>query len=438
MTEDTTAKTEAGLAGVAGVAGETGQAGEAGEAGVAAGAAGAGATEAAGAGDRTDTARGASADGASAVPPSRLRRLLRSRTARTATVAALVGALLGAGTVAWRTDTLPLVGGAAPCWDSFDEETMKGLFGERETRVEEQVLESDDRPRDRSYGECRITSYKGERMSRRLRVDVHVLDGLYGTDAHRWPGEFLTSRMVPLGEGLPGMTSAERAWLALPESCTGRVGEFEGATVVDLSIGSGLDIQWEYQAQDRTDLTRALVAAANGVMRDLGCSGAYRVPDRLPALPERGPVSPAAFCGVAGLRPPAGARESLTWSRSSGDGGPARVCEAGYKSLGPSVRLTTVADRGLSALFGKAVRHSGTKVKGTKGYGSFNANRAVYAADCQTGRVLFMVEQMDSYEDDPTRLTRELLPAYVAAEAERIGCGPEKVTAVGTDTGAGR
>ena len=365
-----------------------------------------------------------------AAPSSRLRRLLRSRTARTATVAAVVGALLGAGTVAWRTDTLPLVSGHAPCWDSFDEGTMKALFGDRETKVEEQALESDHRDvRGMNYGECRVTSYKDDMLRRRLNVAVHTLDGLYGTDAHRWPGEFLTSRMVPLGEGLPGMTSAERAWLALPESCTGAVGENEAATVVDVSIGAALEVEWEYEDEDRAALTRAVVAAANGVMRDFGCSGAYRTPDRLPALPKRGPVSATSFCGLKGLKTPTGTRESLTWSRSSGDGGPARVCEAGYRSLGPTMRLTTVVDRGLTEVFGKDVLRGGTGVKGTKGYGRVNATRAVYQAECQTGRVLFMVEQDRPLYDDATRLTRELLPAYVAAEAERIGCGPEKVEA---------
>ncbi|MFD5325416.1 hypothetical protein [Streptomyces sp. NPDC127092] len=361
--------------------------------------------------------------------PSRLRRLLRSRTARTATVAAVVGALLGAGTVAWRTDTLPLVSGHAPCWDSFDEGTMKALFGDRETKVEEQALESDGRARGLTYGECRITSYKDDRIRRRLNVGVHRLDGLYGTDAHGWPQEFLTSRMVPLGEGLPGMTSAERAWLALPESCTGPVGDNEAATVVDVSVGAALEIEWEYQDEDRAALTRAVVAAANGVMRDFGCSGTYRTPDRLPALPKRGPVSATSFCGIKGLKAPTGTRESLTWSRSSGDGGPARVCEAGYRSLGATVRLTTVVDRGLTDVFVKDVLYRGSGVKGTKGYGRVSETRAVYQAECQTGRVLFMVEQDRPLYDDAGRLTRELLPAYVAAEAERIGCGPEKLEA---------
>ncbi|WMX47306.1 hypothetical protein RGF97_24210 [Streptomyces roseicoloratus] len=317
--------------------------------------------------------------------------------------------------------------GHAPCWDSFDEDTMKGLFGDRETRVEEQVLENDGNARGMTWGECRITSYDGDRIRRRVNVDVHRLDGLYGTDGHRWPREFLTSWAVPLGEGLPGMASGERAWIALPEGCTGVVGEFEAAAVVDVSMGMGRDHPSAYEEEDRADLTRAVVAAANGVMRDFGCSGTYRTPDRLPAVPERGPVSATSFCGIKGLKRPAGTDKSLTWTRTNGDGGPVRVCEAGYESLGASIRLTTVVDRGLVDLFGKDVLKGGSGVDGPKGYGKVNATRAVYRARCQTGPVVFMVEQDRPLYDDAARLTRELLPAFVEAEAERIGCGPETV-----------
>ncbi|MFD4947878.1 hypothetical protein ACFWNT_36525 [Streptomyces sp. NPDC058409] len=152
-----------------------------------------------------------------------LRRLFRSRTARAVTAAGLAGALLGAGAVAWRTDTLPLLG-PAPCWDSLGDSTMSDLFGDRRTEVEEQSLQANPRDREPSYGQCRITSYKDDDPRRQVTLRVHRLDGLRGTDAHEWPQEFLAAGMVSLGDGLPGMTSSSRAWLALPQSCTGRDG----------------------------------------------------------------------------------------------------------------------------------------------------------------------------------------------------------------------
>ncbi|MFF9509088.1 hypothetical protein ACF1BU_09665 [Streptomyces sp. NPDC014724] len=42
--------------------------------------------------------------------------------------------------------------------------------------------------------------------------------------------------------------------------------------------------------------------------------------------------------------------------------------------------------------------------------------------------MIFMVEQLGRPTDKDIDLARRLLPGYVAAEAERIGCGPEKVT----------
>lgn len=360
-------------------------------------------------------------------PASPLRRLFRNRIALTVVVAGVVGALLGAGTVAWRTDTLPLLS-PAPCWDSFDDGTMKVLFGDRETKVEEQVLQADPRG-GLSYGQCRITGYKEDRASRQVTVRVHRLDGLRGTDARGWPEEFLAADMVALGDGLPGMASPSRAWLALPESCTGAVGEFEAATVVEVGMGrADLAVHTEYDHGDRAALTRAVVAATNGVLRDFECSGTYPTPERLPELVTKQDTKADPFCGVKGFVLPTAYREGLTWTRAGGDGGPARVCEAGYKSLDATVRLTTVVDPALVGVFVKDVLAGGTGIKGTKGYGSVNELRAVYGAECQTGQVIFMVEQKRAVGERGFALTRELLPAYVAAEAERIGCGPEKVT----------
>ncbi|MFG2625878.1 hypothetical protein [Streptomyces sp. NPDC048473] len=355
-----------------------------------------------------------------------LRRLFRSRTARAVTAAGLVGALLGAGAVAWTTDTLPLLG-PAPCWDSLGDSTMSDLFGDRRTEVEEQSLQANPRDREPSYGQCRITSYKDDDPRRQVTLRVHQLDGLRGTDAHEWPQEFLAAGMVSLGDGLPGMTSSSRAWLALPQSCTGR-DEFTGPTVVDIGMGqAGLDTRSEYDREDRAALTRAVVEAANGVIREFGCSGAYRIPRTLPALVDRQDTKPDAFCGVKGLTVPAAYRKALGQTRVSDEDGPARVCESGG-SYTPVVRMTTVTDPALTEIFSGDTHKAGLPLKGSKGFGRLDGSRAVYRASCQTGPVIFMVEQLDQPTDEGFDLTRHLLPGYVAAEAERIGCGPEKVT----------
>ncbi|MFH8517318.1 hypothetical protein ACH4CE_19945 [Streptomyces gelaticus] len=382
---------------------------------------------------RPEPAPGPSAQPEPVPAPARvpmLRRLLRSRTVRAATATGLVGALLGAGAVAWRTDTLPLVG-PAPCWDSLGDSTLTDLFGDRRTEVEEQALQGDPVGQGDSYGQCRITSYKDDRARRQVTLRVHRLDGLRGTDGHAWPAEFLTAVMAPLGDGLPGLTSSSRAWLALPQSCTGR-DEFTGPTVVDIAMGpTGLDLESDYEREDRAALTRAVVEAANGVIRDFGCSGTYRIPATPPAPVERRKTDAGAFCGTKGFTLPEAHREDLARTRVGGDGGPARVCEAGG-SYNPAVRLTTVTDAALSEIFSSGSLRTGLSVKGSKGYGSIDGTRAVYRAKCQTGPVVFMVEQLDHTEHSAAGLARELLPGYVAAEAERIGCGPEKVTLPGS------
>ncbi|MDV9195117.1 hypothetical protein [Streptomyces sp. Wh19] len=358
-----------------------------------------------------------------------LRRLLRSRTARAVTVAGLVGALLGAGAVAWRTDALPLAG-PAPCWDSLSDATVSGLFGDRRTEVEEQSLQADPRDGKSSYGQCRVTSYKNGLARRQMTVRVHRLDGLEGTDAHEWPREYLAAGLVALGDGLPGMTSSTRAWLALPQSCTGR-DTFTGPTVVDVAMGrAGLEVSSEIDREDRAALTRAVVEAANGAIRELGCSGAYRAPRDLPSLVKQQDTRTDAFCGIKGLTLPAAYRKNLVRTRVGGDGGPARICEAGGRYT-PALRMTTVTDAALTEIFSRDVLRAGLSVKGAKGYGRFNGTRALYRASCQTGPVVFMVEQLEPMADRDFGLTRALLPGYVAAEAERIGCGPLKVTLPG-------
>ncbi|MCT2543766.1 hypothetical protein [Streptomyces atratus] len=355
-----------------------------------------------------------------------LRRLLRSRTARAVTAAGLVGALLGAGAVAWRADMLPSAG-PAPCWDSLSDATVSGLFGDRRTEVEEQSLQPDPRDGRSSYGQRRVTSYTNGLARRQMTVRVHRLDGLEGTDAHEWPREYLAAGLVALGDGLPGMTSSTRAWLALPQSCTGR-DTFTGPTVVDVAMGrAGLEVSPEIDREGRAALTRAVVEAANGAIREFGRSGAYRAPRDLPSLVTQQDSEADSFCGIEGLSLPPAYRKSLVRTRVGGDGGPARICEAGGR-LTPKLRMTTVTDAALTEIFSRDVLRAGLSVKGAKGYGRFDGSRALYRASCQTGPVVFMVEQLEPVADGDFGLTRALLPGCVAAEAERIGCGPLKVT----------
>ncbi|MGW5216172.1 hypothetical protein ACWEQO_34480 [Streptomyces sp. NPDC004051] len=354
-----------------------------------------------------------------------LRRLLRNRTVLAATAAGLVGALLGAGTVAWRTDTLPLLK-PDPCWDSLGDGSVSALFGDRRLEVEEQELRRDPSPAALSYGQCRITSFKDEKTLRRAVVRVHTLDGLYGTDGRNWPSEFLSSRMVKLGADLPGMVSASRAWLALPQSCVGRPDMLRGATVVDVALGEhDFDTPVQHDEKDRDAMARVVVDAANGVIRELGCHGAYRAPEELPGFPGWEKVKPEAFCGVKGLELPSRYRTSLKVNRVGGEGGAARTCEAGPDAR-PKTRMSTVVDPTVAEIYSLELRNGGDRVDGTKGSGVISPTRAAHRLSCQTGQVVMTVENLDPHGDDEN-FVRDLLPGYVEAESERIGCGSVKV-----------
>ncbi|WP_432055901.1 hypothetical protein [Streptomyces sp. bgisy022] len=356
--------------------------------------------------------------------PSWIRRVLRHRTVVTATAAGLVGVLLGAGTVAWRTDTLPLLK-PDPCWDSLREGSVSALFGDRRLEVEEQRLRRDPSPAALHYGQCRITSFKGEEAREQVTIRVHALDAMYGKDGRIWPAEYLSSRMVALGADLPGMVSASRAWLALPESCVGRPGLSDGSTVVDVARGEHhFDNSSGRDREERAALARVVVDAANGVMRELGCRGTYSAPGKLSDLPKWEETQPDTFCGVKGLALPAPHRKWLTYSRVSGEGGAARTCDAGEKVY-VAVRMSTIVDPGVSGIHTMELGRGGDPVKGTKGSGVIGPNRATYHMTCQTGSVVMTVETVD--RTDSKGFIRDMLPRYVRAEAERIGCGPAEV-----------
>ncbi|MGA4999253.1 hypothetical protein ACPCB7_14665 [Streptomyces arboris] len=386
----------------------------------------------------TDDAAPAEAEAVAPRPPL-LKRLVRSRVARAVTAAGLVGVLLGAGTVAWSTDTLPLLS-PDPCWDTFDDALATRVFGDRKTVAETQRLQMDPRGRAASYGQCRITSYqegKKERAVRQLTVRVHRPAG-YGERTNGvWPSEFLESDMVPLGAGLPGMVSPTRAWLALPESCTGQPDILSNSTVVDLAMGDAGDsgMAPEYDRKDRAALSEAVVAVTNGVLRELDCSGAYSAPapDELAALVGWQDAKPDALCGIEGLTVPAAYSHALRRERvgEGGGGGAARTCEAGGTYPPGDLRLMTVVDPGLARIHVRDATFGGTRLSAAKGgpsgFGTIDVTRGVYVAQCQTGDVTFLVEKVKSVSSEKGKgpnLIRALLPKYVEAEAERIGCGP--------------
>ncbi|WP_251059327.1 MULTISPECIES: hypothetical protein [unclassified Streptomyces] len=377
-----------------------------------------------------DTAEGTepASAGAEGSDSSWLRRLLRNRTTHTIAAGVIIGGLLGAGTMAWQTDSLPLLG-PAPCWDSLSDSTVSAVFGDRRIDVEEQKLQPDPRGRGLVYGQCRITSFKGDEDRRQLTIRVHKLDGLYGSDARKWPEEYLAAGMVALGDGLPGMGSSSRAWLAVPQSCTGRPGDFEGPVVVDVEMGpAGLDIESEYEREDRAALAHAAVDATNGVIRDLGCSGTYPTPALAKDVVTWKDTQPDAFCGIKDLSLPAEYRQSLSRMRIGGDSAPARVCEAAGDYPRTVLRMTTIEDPALAEVFSQDLLKGGTPFQGSNGRGTFNVTRAVYRARCQTGYVTYVLEQKDQLDKTGFELLRAMTPTYIEAESERIGCGPEKVT----------
>lgn len=355
----------------------------------------------------------------SPAPGGRWRRLVRGRPG-VAVVGALVGALLGAGAVAWRTDTLPYVQGDM-CWGSLSQDVVSGLFSEGEIRARELPIERARGNDDRVLGECRLTRYEDDRPRWQIAARVRALDELNGLDAREWPREFLSPRMVPLGGGIDGMVSPSRAWVALPKGCVSSSGRPHAPYVVELSSGSA-DMERESDPEYRPALARAVVRLANGVMEEFGCSGRYADPGELPAPAERAEAPERDVCGVKGLRWPDWPRKGKNYEYSqlvpAGDRAGVRSCDISLLGDRPEVRLTTVDDPDLAQLFRAPALQGGEQVKGT-GYGRLGGDLSVFRTSCQTGDVVFVVQEFGTSH----AWARALLPAYAKGEARRIGCG---------------
>ncbi|MCH0543269.1 hypothetical protein I3F58_27700 [Streptomyces sp. MUM 203J] len=137
----------------------------------------------------------------------------------------------------------------------------------------------------------------------------------------------------------------------------------------------------------------------------------------------------ALFRGLADDRPVGEGRRWPDWPRkgenyrysqlvSAGDGAGVRSCDIGLLGDRPEVRLTTVEDPDLAQMFRAPALSGGEPVKGT-GCGRLGGDLTVFRTSCQTGDVVFVVQESGRSHS----WSRELLPAYVNGEARRIGCG---------------
>ncbi|MEL3947917.1 hypothetical protein [Streptomyces sp. LNU-CPARS28] len=353
-----------------------------------------------------------------------LRRLTRGHRRR-AVAAAVAGALLGGTLVAWQVEAGPFEREQA-CWGALDEDDVADLFhGKRDIEYSQMDIGYDRIASDGPSGRCELRSPRGHRV----RAQLHRLDTRFGGDRDVWADEYLSARMTPLGGGLLGMVSDTRAWLAVPEGCVGRTPDRDGPLVVDMEAG-WTTYRDAVDPDERARLARAVVKLVNHYMADQGCDSDLPDPtDRLAAPARFLDEKPEAFCGVKGLRLP-GSRESSSYERPmvTSGGGPVRTCDRDVLFGHPKLRLMTVENPRLAALYeglsfegGRRITAEGDTKDQVRGRGFLREDMALYQASCQTGDVTFLIRS-----DDGGRAAdiRRLTPRYIAAEADRIGCGP--------------
>ncbi|MET8685621.1 hypothetical protein ABZV77_15500 [Streptomyces sp. NPDC004732] len=246
------------------------------------------------------------------------------------------------------------------------------------------------------------------------------------------------------GHGLMGMASDTRAWVALPDACTGEPGNFDGPGVVDVALGddeisrsTDADTNAEYQKA----LSRVAVHIANGTMEELGCGGGLEGPGELAPAPTLQSFERMAadreMCGLEGVILPKAYVGSGAQMRASVGGAdhperadvnsPVRGCDVltGADSR-PAVHLRTVQEPDLTGAFGHSVLHLGRgidiKGSGVEATGSSSRSTAALRAECPKGVVVFIAE--DEHDEGGHTFIRDVFPSYVATEAERLGCGP--------------
>jgi hypothetical protein len=359
------------------------------------------------------------------------RRLTRGRLRLAVTMGvagAVAGALLGGAGVAWQAEAGPFADDRA-CWGALGRDDVAALFdGKTDIETSEVPLTSGRSGSEGPSGTCRLTSPRGWRITAR----AHRLDPRFGGARDRWADEYLSARLAPLGGGLLGMASDTRAWLAVPEGCAGRQGDIDGPIVIDLDAG------WtvygdEIDTAARDQLARAVVKLVNGYLADRGCSGTLADPvDRLPKPARFLEEKPDALCGIEGLRlPGADGNGALGRPMVTRGAGPVRTCDRHVLFGHPDLRLMTVEDPRLAALYGPLSLDGAAhriKVRDHDGVGFVRDDMGLFQAECQTGDVTFLVRADDGSRPGDIRA---LLPRYVAAEADRIGCGPLRITVPG-------
>lgn len=372
--------------------------------------------------------------------PGRMRRLSRSRSG-IAVIGALVGALLGSGVMAWSSDELPFVARDV-CWGSLSPDVEHALFSDTDVRSRELPLRR--ATEDHMHTECSMQGFGADELESEVTASVRTLGGLRGAQAWSWTEEYLSSRMTPLGEGITGMASSTRAWVALPASCEERSyepGEKPPLRVVTLaSDEADPEGQNEVDARRGLDaMSRAVVRLANGVMERYGCDGPYSDPPKLRRAPEGNElpdVDADRLCGIQGVRLPrwaqgpeaevVGTTPGTKPGASPADG--IRACDV-RQPFGPNrLRLMTVAEPELAGVVSRVLGSRATRLDGD-GQGAYAGGLSVYTAGCRSGRVAFVAYEpgKESESHDDKSLALAVLPSYVKAEAKRVGCGEMNV-----------
>ncbi|MFI0819068.1 hypothetical protein ACH4TX_24190 [Streptomyces sp. NPDC021098] len=359
------------------------------------------------------------------------RRLTRGRLRLGVTMGvagAVAGALLGGAGVAWQAEAGPFADDRA-CWGALDRDDVAALFGGKtDIKTSEVPITAGRGGSEGPSGICRLTSPRGSQVT----AQAHRLDPRFGGAGDRWADEYLSSRLTPLGGGLLGMASDSRAWLAVPEGCVGRQSDIDGPVVIDVDGGWTIyDDGVNTAARDQ--LARAVVKLVNGYMADRGCSGTLADPvDRLPKPARFLEEKPDALCGIEGLRLPGADRHyALERPLVTRGAGPVRTCDRDVLFGHPKLRLMTVEDPRLAALYGSLSLDGAAhriKARDRDGVGFVRDDLGLFQAECQTGPVTFLVRADDGSRPGDIRA---LLPRYVAAEADRIGCGPLRITVPG-------
>ncbi|MET7932052.1 hypothetical protein [Streptomyces sp. NPDC005322] len=354
------------------------------------------------------------------------RQLTRGRV-RPALAAAVAGALLGGAGVAWQAQAGPFAADDRVCWGALGSGDVATLFhGKTDIETSEVPISEDRVGSDGPSGWCRLKSPRGHRVT----IQAHQLDARFGGAGDQWADEYLSARLTPLGGGLLGMASDTRAWLAVPDGCLGRADEDEGPVVIDMEAGWTV-YDDEVDTAERALLARAVVKLVNGFMAEKECEGTIADPvDRMPKPARFLDEEPDALCGIKGLRLPKAREGDLSLHRPliTRGAGPVRTCDRDVLFDHPSLRLMTVEDPRLAALYQRLSRAGGKRFKtagGEGGSGFVRDDMGLFQAECQTGEVTFLVRARDA---ERPRDIRALLPRYVAAEAHRIGCGPLRIT----------